>query len=60
MAITVGCKCGWLTDIELISETNPHRCPKCGGTIMLNGYDELSDEPLYVEGVYNPILDDDN
>ncbi len=57
MAITVGCvDCGWVTDIELISETNPHHCPECGGEIMLCGQNELSEDPLYVDGELNPIL----
>ena len=34
MTITVECnqtkRCGWITDIETLSETNPKRCPKCG------------------------------
>ena len=52
MAITVYCKCGWCTDIELTSESNPHRCPECGGEILLNG----TETPLYVDGMENPIL----
>ena len=60
MAITVGCKCGWLTDIELTSDTNPGSCPECGGEIMLNGGGMLSGEPLYGDdGEHNPILYDD-
>jgi hypothetical protein len=58
MAVTVGCKgCGWTTDIELTSETNPCDCPKCGGDIYISGQDELSDDPLYGDdGELNPIL----
>ncbi len=39
--ITVECsrkkRCGWITDLEETSETNPSICPKCGGTIMIAG-----------------------
>jgi len=51
--ITVNCAdCGWTTDLELTSDTNPSRCPKCGGTIVIAG----TDEPLYVGGELNPVL----
>jgi hypothetical protein len=49
MTITVGCECGWLTDLEPLAESNPRTCPECGGEIFLNGFDELTDEPLYSE-----------
>jgi len=36
--ITVECKkCGWITDMETTSETNPTHCPKCGGELV-NAY----------------------
>lgn len=51
--ITVTCSdCDWTTDLELTSETNPTRCPKCGGTIMI----ACTDEPLYVGAELNPVL----
>ena len=29
--ITVKCtKCDWITDLSLLSQTNPTHCPKCG------------------------------
>ncbi len=56
MAITVSCECGWCTDLELTSDTNPSRCPKCGGTIMLDG----TDTPMYVDRELNPVLFADN
>jgi len=59
MAITVGCECGWTTDIELTSETNPYHCPKCGGEIRLAGGGELLDAPLYVDDELNPVLLED-
>jgi DNA-directed RNA polymerase subunit RPC12/RpoP len=41
MVHTVECRrrktCGWCTDFESLSETNPNRCPTCGGTIVLAG-----------------------
>jgi hypothetical protein len=54
MTLTVTCNCGWCTDIETTSETNPHHCPECYGVIMLG----LTDEPLYISGELNPILFD--
>ena len=60
MPITVGCKCGWCTDLELTSETNPTCYPECGGEIMLSGA-ELSDIPLYGDDdEYNAVLFDED
>ena len=50
--ITVTCKCGWTTDAELTSTTNPNRCPKCGGEIEIGE----TGEPLYIDGELNPVL----
>ena len=30
-------KCGYITDIEITSETNPDFCPKCGGRLVIAG-----------------------
>jgi protein-arginine kinase activator protein McsA len=39
--ITIECRrkksCGWITDIEETSETNPNICPNCGGGLK-NAY----------------------
>lgn len=57
MAVTICCNtCDWTTDIETISETNPHHCPECGGDLMLASNGMKSDTPLYVDGEYNQIL----
>lgn len=58
MSTTITCNdtdCGYTTDIELISETNPKRCPECGDILMIDGIDK----PLYVNGEYNDILFED-
>lgn len=54
MSITIHCaKCNWITDIELISDTNPTHCPKCGSDVLIDG----TGEPLYDDsGEYNKIL----
>lgn len=34
MPITIRCEsCGYTTDIEITSDTNPIRCPACGGEL---------------------------
>lgn len=39
---TVVCEdCDWTCDMLKTSETNPHRCPKCGGDLYYSGTDEL-------------------
>jgi len=50
--VTIICDCGYCTDISLISETNPRRCSKCGGELKISG----TDDPVYVDGEYNPVL----
>lgn len=38
MAITVECiECGYITDLEETSETNPRHCPKCAGELWICG-----------------------
>jgi hypothetical protein len=57
MATQINCKdnaCGYTTDIELSSKTNPTRCPKCGEELLIS----CIGDPLYVEGKLNPILFD--
>ena len=45
---TVTCSenCGWSTDFEILSDTNPHRCPHCGAEIVVEGTGQLYDEYL--------------
>lgn len=55
MSVTIECdKCGYCTDIELTSDTNPTGCPKCDdGELMISG----TDQPLYGDdGEYNSCL----
>jgi uncharacterized paraquat-inducible protein A len=41
MVVTVECReCGYITDFETLSETNPSRCPKCQGTLWVAGIDQ--------------------
>lgn len=39
MSITITCskpkRCGFTTDIELTSDTNPFCCPDCGGELLV-------------------------
>jgi len=54
MTLTIECRrrkqCGYVTDIETTSQTNPRRCPKCGGVLVLGN----SNTPLYNKsGEYN-------
>jgi uncharacterized paraquat-inducible protein A len=38
---TIECReCGWITDISVLSETNPNHCPKCGGQLYIAGTEE--------------------
>jgi len=50
MAIwTIECRdegCGYCTDIETSSETNPRFCPRCGGELFVAGMPEILDEAL--------------
>jgi ribosomal protein S27E len=33
--LTVKCsECGWITDLNTLSETNPTCCPECGGSLV--------------------------
>jgi Zn finger protein HypA/HybF involved in hydrogenase expression len=42
--ITVECEdCSWITDLSMLSETNPTSCPKCGGVLI----DVGSGNPIY-------------
>lgn len=40
-AITVECRrrktCGYCTDLETFSKTNPRKCPQCGGILVVSG-----------------------
>jgi uncharacterized paraquat-inducible protein A len=36
--ITVECRaCGYITDLSIISDTNPTICPECGGVLFVAG-----------------------
>jgi predicted RNA-binding Zn-ribbon protein involved in translation (DUF1610 family) len=60
MAIEVCCEsCDWSTDLELTSDTNPSRCPKCGEDIVLTSNGYKSNVPLYVDGEINSLLFED-
>jgi len=49
MAMTIYCEeCEYTTDIEPISETNPHHCPECGGVLWILGQGEPV-APYYIE-----------
>lgn len=60
MATLITCKedatCGYSTDIELSSNTNPSICPKCGGELLIS----CIGDPLYINGKLNPILFDND
>ncbi len=49
--------CGYCTDVEEISETNPTRCPKCGGSLYIEGTttewpeDRMGKETMYADTV---------
>jgi uncharacterized paraquat-inducible protein A len=38
--ITCANACGWSTDVETTSDTNPALCPRCGGEIVDEGTGE--------------------
>jgi hypothetical protein len=54
--MTIECHdCGFCTDVEVTSNTNPATCPECGGELFAAG----TDIPLYGEdGEINPVLCD--
>ncbi len=47
MSTTIECKCGFCTDVEETSETNPSHCPKCGGDLFYAGTDLEFPEPKF-------------
>lgn len=53
--VTISClDCGMTTDISILSDTIPHRCPynQCGGRLVISG----TEEPLFIDGELNPCL----